>query len=254
MTCEVKDTHNRFSKRVESYIKYRPSYPKDAVDFIVKEFGVTKKSVIADIGSGTGIFTKLLADYPETIYAVEPNLEMRLACESSLCDSQAFISIDGSAESTKLESNSVNLITVAQAFHWFDLEKAKREFIRILKSEGKVLLIWNRRKSDTDFLVEYDSILKKYANDYNEVNHKNIDDIVLKDFFNNGFQKKKFTNSQNFDYQSLLGRLLSSSYSPLPGDEKYQIIEFKLEELFNEHNRDGLVDFNYETEIIWGQL
>ena len=248
------DPKIRFSNRVDNYIKYRPSYPKEAVEFIISEFNITKESCIADIGSGTGIFTRLLSDYPGIIYAVEPNPEMRLAGESFLNGCSSFVSVDGSAESTELENNSVDLITVAQAFHWFDLEKAKREFIRILKYEGNVLLIWNRRKSDTDFLIDYDSILKRYANDYNEVNHKNIDDTVLKDFFNNGFHKKKFANTQKFDYQSLLGRLFSSSYSPVPGDENYPVITSKLEELLMKYNKAGFVDFNYETEMIWGQL
>jgi len=143
---------------------------------------------------------------------------------------------------------------VAQAFHWFDINKTKIEFKRILKTNGKVLLVWNNRLANTDFLIEYEAILKKYANDYNEVNHRNITMETLESFFSNGISKKTFHNVQKFDFESLMGRLLSSSYAPMPGEINYLIIKSKLEELFNIHNKKGFVDFNYETALYWGSM
>ena len=249
------NSKTRFSNRVENYKKYRPSYPPQAIDFIVKRFNIDHNTIIADIGSGTGIFTQLLANYTSLIFAVEPNNEMRVAAESILKHMKSFRSINGSSESTNLQNNSIDLITVAQAFHWFDIEKSKIEFKRILKPGGFVALVWNNRLSDTKFLMGYDEILKKYANDYNEVNHRHVTVDVLKSFFlHETVQKKSFQNCQKFNFESLMGRLLSSSYAPMPGEKNYLMIRLKLEELFKAYNKDGLIDFNYETEVYWGQL
>jgi ubiquinone/menaquinone biosynthesis C-methylase UbiE len=245
----------RFSNRVDNYVKYRPTYPTEAIDFILKEFNINSETIIADIGSGTGIFTQLLTNYPAMIYAVEPNNEMRNAAEIILNNEKSFTSINGSSESTNLDSNSIDLVTVAQAFHWFDIPKTKIEFKRILKQDGKVLLIWNNRLTNTDFLNEYDSILKQHANDYNEVNHRNVSTDTLKSFFANEIVKiKTFQNVQKFDFEGLMGRLLSSSYSPMPGENNYLIIKTKLEELFKIHNINGFIDFNYETGLYWGSI
>ncbi len=249
------DPKQRFSGRVENYIRYRPSYPAKAVDFIIQKFGITGASVIADIGSGTGIFTELLLNHAGKIYAVEPNPDMRKAAESLLCGYPAFVSVNGSSEATTLDSGSIDLITSAQSFHWFDREKSKIEFKRILKPEGKVLLLWNTRKTNTPILVEYEKLLKDHANDYKEIHHKNINDAAFKKFFHRGeFQKVVFEYSQSFEYQGLLGRVLSSSYCPLPGEEGYPLITTRLEEIFRKFNTDGHIEFNYDTEIYWGTV
>lgn len=241
------NSKTRFSNRVEHYIKYRPTYPVEAISFILSQFNIHHDTVIADIGSGTGILTQLLANYTSTIFAVEPNNEMRNAAELLLNDNKSFKSINGSSESTTLNDNSIDLITVAQAFHWFDLDKTKIEFKRILKPNGIVMLIWNNRLINTEFLIKYDFVLKKYANDYNEVNHQNITIDTLKTFFANGMvNQKSFPNTQRLDLNGLKGRLLSSSYAPIPGDYNYPIITSELEKLFGTYNRDGLERFTNE--------
>jgi SAM-dependent methyltransferase len=249
------DPTKRFSNRVDDYIKYRPSYPPEAIRFIIDQFHVNRQSSIADIGSGTGILTRLLSEYPKAIYAVEPNTEMRSAAEFLFKDCGPCVSVNGSAESTGLQDHSINLVTAAQAFHWFDPVKTKIEFKRILKPDGNIVLIWNTRKTDTPFLIEYEKLLKTYAVDYTEVDHRRITDKILKSFFIEGaFDKKTFDNVQKFDYRGLKGRLNSSSYCPLPGETNYLILESKLEELFNAFNHDGFIDFNYDTELYWGKL
>ncbi len=138
------DPKKRFSSRVENYIKYRPSYPIEIIDFLKEKNILTENTIIADIGSGTGILTRMFLDNNNQVYGVEPNKDMREAAEKLLQGFTNFTSLEGSAESTGIEENCVDLITAGQAFHWFDVEQAKREFKRILKPNGNIALIWNR--------------------------------------------------------------------------------------------------------------
>ncbi len=156
----MKDTTKRFSNRVENYIKYRPSYPQKLIDYLIEIVGINKNSTVADIGSGTGIFTKLLVDKVKTIYAVEPNNEMRSAAIKAFGNFSNCFSVNATAENTTLENNSIDFITSAQAFHWFNIPKSKLEFKRILKRDGKLILIWNNRVNNTEFLKVYEEALK----------------------------------------------------------------------------------------------
>ncbi|MFS1512090.1 class I SAM-dependent methyltransferase [Chengkuizengella sp. SCS-71B] len=248
------DNKKRFSNRVENYVKYRPSYPKKTIDFLYNELGFKQNSIIADVGSGTGIFSNLLLDRESNVLSVEPNQEMREAAENLLVSYENYISINGSAENTTLPDKSVDFIVSAQAFHWFDLQKTKQEFERILKPNGKVFLIWNNRLTEeSEFSVAYERILKKYANDYNEVNHQNIGHRELNSFFNNeGYKTFTCPNYQVFNFEQLKGRLLSSSYSPVPGEDNYEIIMVQLRDVFNLYNQNGQVTFHYNTEVYYG--
>ncbi len=129
------DSKKRFSSRVENYIKYRPSYPLGIIDFLKNERVLEKKSIIADIGSGTGKLTKIFLKKRKKVYGVEPNGEMRHAAERLLKKYPNFVSINGSAEKTSLDNESVDVIIVGQAFHWFNINEAKSEFLRILKPD-----------------------------------------------------------------------------------------------------------------------
>src|SRR6185503_1231931 len=154
----------RFSTRVESYIKYRPSYPTEVLELMRVRCGLAATSMVADIGSGTGILTELLLETGATVFAVEPNKEMRAAAERLLSDYGRFRSVDGTAEATTLPDASVDLITASQAFHWFDIQKARRELARVLRPRGWVVLIWNERPVDASaFLDEYDALLRRHA-------------------------------------------------------------------------------------------
>jgi ubiquinone/menaquinone biosynthesis C-methylase UbiE len=249
------DPKTRFSDRVESYVKYRPSYPSEVIDFIIGHFEVDRDTVIADIGSGTGIFSRLLAGHVSTIYGVEPNPKMREAAESGLNDIPSFRSVDGSAESTNLHSHSVNLITCAQAFHWFDRERAKVEFRRILKPGGKVLILWNTRMMNSDFAVRFDQLLKDYGKDYKEIDHRNITVEVLSTFFADGIvHRRTFHHVQTLDHDALIGRLRSVSYFPLPGEKNHDILVSGIEDLFDEYNENGFVHFHYMADLYWGSV
>lgn len=250
------NSEERFTSRVESYLKYRPSYPKEAIDHLYDVVGLDANSNIADIGSGTGIISKLLLERGSHVIAVEPNQAMREAAEQTLKSSPQFQSIAGSAESTGLPDQSVDFIVCAQAFHWFDRSAAQIEFRRILRPGGRVILIWNSRLTHgTPFREEYNQLLHTYGTDYNKVNHKNISQTILLSFFKEGsMHEMRFGMSQEFDFEGLKGRLLSSSYSPAPGHANYDPMMSELRNLFDKNNQEGIVAFDYETEIFWGEV
>jgi SAM-dependent methyltransferase len=246
---------DRFSNRVENYIKYRPNYPKELVTYLTNLGVLEANKVIADIGSGTGISAKLFLDHNCNVYGIEPNTEMREAGEKFLMAYPKFQSVEGSAENTSLENHTVDAIIAAQAFHWFDKEKCKIEFKRIVKPGGYILLIWNERITDSsDFLKAYEQLLVEYAIDYKEVNHKNIDVGQIEDFFS-AFksayktEKSTFKNYQIFDYAGLEGRLLSSSYVPEKDHPSYETMLGMLKRIFNLYNEDGKVCIEYDTLV-----
>ena len=256
MTPATHESTTRFSNRVADYVRYRPGYPEELVQTLRDEAGVTPASVVADIGSGTGISTELFLRLGCVVLAVEPNREMREAAEAQFRDQPGFRSIDGTAEATSLEAASVGLVVAGQAFHWFDVARTRTEFARILRPAGIVALFWNSRHLDTTpFLRGYETLLQDFATDYQQVDHKRIDAAVLKQFFGGDhFQTRTFPNSQSFDFEGLRGRLLSSSYAPSAGDPRHTPMLLELECLFQENARGGRVSFDYDTELYFGRL
>ncbi len=169
----VRDATQRFSSRVSNYVRYRPGYPSAVLELLKHDCRLTPSAVIADVASGTGIFTRLLLENGNRVFAVEPNPEMRQAAEELLAGFPKFTSVSGSAEATTLAEHGVDFVTAAQAAHWFDREKARREFVRILKPGGWAVLLWNERLTDTTpFLRDYEKLLLTFATDYQEVRHE----------------------------------------------------------------------------------
>ncbi len=250
------DSTQRFSSRVENYVKYRPSYPQEIVIALQEACGLTPASIIADVGSGTGIFAELLLRNGNTVYGIEPNQAMRAAGEQLLQSYSHFHSVNGTAEATTLPDQSVDFITAGQAFHWFDLDKARQEFARILKPGGWVALVWNERRSDaTPFLRDYERLLHTYGTDYEASKHTNFDAEIIRAFFSpNPMAMQTFENQQRFDYNGLRGRLLSSSYSPEPDDPRHAPMLAELQRIFEQHAVDGMVVFEYDTVLYYGQL
>ena len=166
----VQDSTRRFSSRVENYVRYRPAYPPAVLDLLKSDCGLTSASVIADVASGTGIFTRMLLENGNRVFGVEPNAEMRKAGEEFLRSYPHFTSVAGTAEAPTLADHSVDFVTAAQATHWFDREKARVEFIRICKPGGWTVLLWNeRRTGSTPFLVAFEQLLVEYGTDYQDV-------------------------------------------------------------------------------------
>lgn len=249
------DPLKRFSSRADNYVKYRPGYPDAVIDILKSDCGLTKTSVVADVGSGTGILTKLFLDNGNSVFAIEPNAAMRLAAERLLGSSRGFKSIDANAEATALEAQSVDVVAAAQAFHWFNRAKAKREFVRILKPGGWVVLIWNERRLDsTPFLRAYEDLLLRYGTDYGKVRHENVTSEIDEFFAPEPFQLRTLQNAQHFDFESLKGRLLSSSYAPDQDHPNFTAMLGELAEIFKGNEKHGIVSFEYETKVYYGHL
>lgn len=246
----------RFSDRVADYVRYRPGYPDELLETLQRVAGLTPSSVVADIGSGTGISANLFLQLGCEVFGVEPNREMRLAAEERFGHEPRFHSIDATAEATTLSDCSIDLIAAGQAFHWFDLEATRREWLRILKPEGRVALFWNNRRIDTTpFLIAYEKLLLDFGTDYTEVNHTRIDHAALVGFFGSGaFQTFRFPYSQSFDFEGLKGRLLSSSYAPASGHPKHEPMLHELRRIFDANAVNGRVSFDYDTELSVGSL
>lgn len=249
------NTVERFSNRVENYVKYRPGYPSEVLGLFRDEMGLNELSVIADIGSGTGISSRLFLENGNIVYGVEPNDAMRAAAEVYLQEFPNFKSVNGTAENTGLPDDSVDFVIAAQAFHWFDQEKTHREFSRILKNGGDIVLMWNERQLDTTpFLREYEQFLLKYANDYSKVRHENVNEEILSTFFGKPFSRKTFENVQIFDFDGLKGRMLSASYMPSEGDVRYDDMIDELRSLFAKHAENGKIKVFYDTNIFYSEV
>jgi ubiquinone/menaquinone biosynthesis C-methylase UbiE len=245
----------RFSNRAENYARYRPGYPAEVIAILKSECGLVETSQVADVGSGTGILSELFLRNQNSVFAIEPNAPMRSFAETRLRKFPNFVSVNATAEETTLESGSVDFITAAQAFHWFDREKAKREFSRILKPGGWVILLWNERRLDSSpFLRDYEDLLLRYGTDYAKVRHENVASEIAEFYAPETFELTSVDNVQHFDFESLKGRTCSSSYTPEPGDANFQPMISQLEEIFNSRNINGVVDFEYDTRTYYGHL
>ena len=246
----------RFSDRVEDYIRYRPGYPREIKTLLAEQCGLSPDSAIADVGSGTGISAQLFLESGNLVYAVEPNTEMRAAAERLLGHYAHLRSIAGTAEATTLESESLDFIIAGQAFHWFDRQAARKEFERILRPMGWVVVLWNQRRVDsTPFLMAYEALLKTHGTDYCDVDHRRVGETGIEEFFGPGnFRLATFDNRQILDWHGLLGRLNSSSYVPRPGEGGYDEMVAQLKTIFDTHQSDGVTHMDYDTLVYFGQL
>ena len=251
------DPKDRFTSRVENYVKFRPGYPVGVVETLRDACGLTPESFVADIGSGTGLLARIFLDYGCRVYGVEPNPEMRAAGERLLAHYRLFTSLNGSAEQTGLPTAAVEFAVAGQAFHWFAPDLAGKEFRRILKPGGWAALVWNERKTDaTPFLRAYEDLLHAYATDYPQVNHRNVenDEDRMRTFFGGHYQVAHFDNAQVFDYEGLKGRLLSSSYTPEPADPRHEAMLAALRRIFDAYQQGGMVSMAYDTRMFYGRL
>lgn len=246
----------RFSDRVENYARYRPSYPVEVLDLLEAECGLRDGARVADVGSGTGILSRLLLECGAFVHGVEPNREMREAAERLLSDYERFTSVAGSAEATTLPDSSVDLITAGQAFHWFDHEAARREFGHVLAPGGTVVIVWNSPSYDASkFMGDYRRILEEFGTDYKRVTRLGADKEPPASFFgDDGFASRTFDYSQTLGLETLKGRLLSSSFVPGPDEPQSGPMLEELERVFETHHSGEEVIFEYETRVFHGRL
>ena len=249
------DPTKRFSNRVENYLKYRPTYPTAIIPLLESECGLTQESVIADLGSGTGFFTKLFLKVGNSVFGVEPNPEMRVAGEKVLAKYPQFSSVSALAEATGLPDHSVDLIVAGQAFHWFDRATARPEFVRILKPGGWVVLAWNGyRVESSPMMAAYQDLVLRYGTDYSEVQREVVGSDVESFYAPGSCKGARFEFQQTFDYEGLKGRLLSASYAPEPDHPNYDAMLSEVQKIFDANEKDGRVTFEYETELYYGRL
>src|SRR5215469_2444486 len=253
----ISNSTERFSSRVANYVRYRPGYPPEILDPLRRKCGLTADWVIADVGCGTGLLARVFLESGNRLFGIEPNKEMREAGERFLHNYSKFMSLPGTAEDTGLPDQSVDLVTAGQAAHWFDRERARREFLRIVRRTGWTVLLWNERATGSSaFMQGYEGLLETYGTDYDEVRRvdQEMAAAVTSFFAPHPVRVKTFPNWQEFDFGALEGRLLSSSYTPPEGHAKYEPMLAALRRLFEAHQENGEVAFNYETHVYYGQL
>ena len=249
------DPTQRFSARADVYAQARPGYPTEVLDILRMHHGLREGAAVADLGAGTGIFTRLLLESGATVHAVEPNDDMRAEAERTLGGEPRFASVAGRAEATTLEDASVDLVTAAQAFHWFDLEPTRREIARILRPEGHAAFVWNDRDlGGTPFLCEYEDVLRQHCPGYLELQGKSDATEKLDAVFGpGGWSRHTAPNAQQLDRVGLVRRVMSASYAPPPETTERQALVAALEEAFDRHAENAIVTLSYTTVVIGGR-
>jgi SAM-dependent methyltransferase len=250
------DSKQRFSNRASDYARYRPGYPREVLELLRTWCHLKPDHTLADIGSGTGLLAKLFLENGNRVFGVEPNPEMRAAGEEFLKPYDRFTSVAGSAEATTLPSESVDFVAAGQAFHWFDPEPTRREFQRILKFEGRAIILCNERLLDeTAFLRDYEALLRRFGTDYDRVHESYPRAEQMLAFFGaNEFTSNSLPNAQEFDFEGLRGRLCSSSYAPPADHPQFAPMIEELQRIFAAHQADGVVRMGYRTRIYTGKL
>ncbi len=249
------DNIDRFSYRAEHYDKFRPGYPDELIRFLHQHAAVGRDTVIADMAAGTGIFTEQLARWGNPIFAIEPNPSMRRLAEKRLRKFENCTCREGRAESSGLPDGSVDLIVSAQAFHWFDLEKARSEFERIGRGTPCVAVIWNLRNADSQFEAGYETLIQTYSVDYLQVSQRRMTTAEVLSFFGQTAPDYRVFNHEDFlTHEQLVGRTLSYSYMPEVGAGVWEEVMRRLEALFHDHQRDGRVRLSYKTRLFVGKI
>jgi SAM-dependent methyltransferase len=245
----------RFSTRVEAYREHRPRYPREVVEVLRRECRLTAEWVVADVAAGTGLLTEIFLENGNPVIAVEPNAAMRAVCEQLKAEHPRLRCVDGTAEATGLADGSVEMVTVGQAMHWFDLEKTRVEFARVLRPGGWCVVIYNHRRMGGDaFHDGYERILIEFGKDYGRVQGSHLTEDKLGGFFAPVEMKcATLPNCQDLTLEGLQGRVLSSSYMPQEGDANYPAMMDAVDALFARHERGGVVRMEYETVVCWGR-
>ncbi len=248
----MSDSVSRFSNRVADYVKYRPDYPREVVAFLGQECRLNTDSIIADVGCGPGISSKMFLENGNRLIGVEPNQAMREAAKEYLAAYGKCSIVDGRSDATTLADTSIDLVIAAQAFHWFEPEATRAEFRRILAPRGRIVLMWNERQLDAnDFHREYEALLLKWSTDYNVVRHENIAEEQLTNFFQGEYGAKLFENNRVYDLDMLKGRMSSSSYIPATDDPVYPQMVEELTQIFAKHAVADRIEVRYDTSVYY---
>jgi SAM-dependent methyltransferase len=244
---------DRFLGRVDHYARHRPSYPAAAIDLLAARCGLRAGASVIDLGSGTGILSRLLLERGARVYGIEPNVEMRRYSDEALGGGE-FHSQEGTAEDTRMPDAFFDLLVAAQSFHWFHPERTRTEALRILKPGAWAALLWNERpQGAVAFLDEYEALLRRYAPEYDAVSKLRAEEGGIRRFFGHEPQVASFPHQQVFDFEGLAGRVLSSSYAPMPDRPEHEPLMRGLREVFDRYQEDGKLAFPYRTLVFFGQ-
>lgn len=246
----------KFTGKAAMYKRYRPEYPEQFIEYLYSEAGLERECIISDIGSGTGILSRQLLEKGSRVICVEPNMNMRHIAETELSSFQNFSSVDGTAENTALPEKSVDFVTVAQAFHWFEVEKFKKECQRILRTDGKVVLVWNSRVANSGLVIENGELCKRYCPDFKGFSGGQEEKPeAFSSFFKAGVcEYRVFKNDLSFTKESFIGRNLSASYAPKEKDLNYLEFVEELSALFDKYGENGILIFPNVTRSYVGRV
>ena len=244
----------RFDGRAGAYARFRPRYPSEVIQKLKEEIGFDEDTVVADIGSGTGILSELFLKSGNTVYCVEPNDDMRTVAERNLKKYlPKFISVNGTAEATGLKDAAVELVTVGQALHWFDIAKARKEFKRVLSRGGHVLIVYNWRKDEAGANEAYSKLTRRFSKNMADV--PDINRMYIRRFLGSRrFARFVVPNYQTLSLNGLMGRLASASYAPQLGSLKWVKLEKDMKTIFDKYSRDGAYTIHYDTTLYVGKL
>jgi len=245
---------DRFTGRAGDYDRYRPNYPIGIITYLQGKIRFGRDWVVADIGSGTGILSELLLKNGNKVFCVEPNKDMRKVAEKNLAKyGPLFVSVDGRAEATTLEPDSVDLIVAGQALHWFDLRGARSEFRRILRKNGRVAIIYNHRKKGGRLEMAYDGLVERHRRSRPPTPDAN-DAYVSRFLGVRRHDKIVLPNFQILDLDGILGRLASASYMPGRGTKRWSTVEKDARKLVERYGRNGVVKLRYDTTVYLGRI
>lgn len=251
MTEAAPDPRERFSQRAEPYDRGRPVYPAELYTWYREQFRLADQSVVADVGAGTGLHTEGLVGLAGQVWAVEPNERMRSQARERFRGSSSVRLSSGSAEHTGLPDASVDLVTAAQAFHWFEPEAFSREVVRILRRQGCWCLVWNVRNPEGNaFTAGYEEILHRFGTGYAAIRSSWGDPGPVAKFFGGSVDRRLLPNRQALDFEGVEANMASSSYMPSVGTEGWGPARAALDALFRRENHGGLVELDYETLVV----
>ena len=245
-----------FSDRASYYFRGRPEYPAEIINLLKSECGLSSASTVADAGSGTGIFTRLLLEVAERVYAVEPCREMRETAEGYLSAYSNLVSVQAAAEATTLKAGSIDIITAATAFQWFNIPVVRAEFARILKPGGWVVVIGNEARQDTGYEKAYADLKNRYAvkESIKYAERYQSRDAAISDLFGGlPYRQRLFPHEHTMDWECLVARLLSRSGMPLDGEPGHHAMLEELRSIFERYQIEGLVTQRYDTRVRFGR-
>lgn len=245
----------RFTGRVEAYRRFRSGYPREIIPMLQEKCALTRESVVADVGAGTGMLSEPFLENGNRVFAIEPNPDMRAACRELLERYPGLTCVDGTAEDTRLGDHSVDFVAVGRALHWFDQSKCRPEFARILREGGWVLLASQGPHNRSEPAIrEFQTILKEHGLDYERLRHQYDIENAARRFFEGEFQEAEFPATEEMTYGELEGFALSLSVTPKPGHPGFPAMQKSLKEYYTRHESGGKVRMPMTCKIHWGHL